>query len=89
MTFDEKLLKTRFVVDSQKAHITVNTSLCSACAAPCVSICPAQCYQKDKENLLFSWAGCLECGSCRLVCPSGAITWNYPRGGFGVSFRFG
>ncbi|NPV74148.1 MAG: ferredoxin family protein, partial [Pelotomaculum sp.] len=38
----------------------------------------------------FDYAGCLECGTCRAVCPKeGAIAWGYPRGGFGVSFRYG
>ena len=33
--------------------------------------------------------GCLECGTCRLVCDSDNVDWNYPRGGFGILFKFG
>ena len=34
--------------------------------------------------------GCLECGTCRVLRePTGEITWNYPRGGYGVLFKFG
>ena len=34
--------------------------------------------------------GCLECGTCRVLCEeSGEITWNYPRGGYGILFKFG
>ena len=34
--------------------------------------------------------GCLECGTCRVLCEaSGDIIWNYPRGGYGVLFKFG
>jgi ferredoxin like protein len=32
----------------------------------------------------------MECGICRVVCAAaGDIEWNYPRGGFGVLFKFG
>ena len=33
--------------------------------------------------------GCLECGTCRLVCDAKNVDWNYPRGGFGILFKFG
>lgn len=90
MTVEEKLLKTRFVIDPGRHHITVDTSLCLSCRdEPCVYVCPAQCYQKEREQLVFNWENCVECGSCRIVCPAGAITWDYPRGGFGVCYRFG
>jgi ferredoxin like protein len=37
----------------------------------------------------FSYEGCLECGSCRISCPQGAIHWVYPRGGFGICYQYG
>lgn len=90
MSMDERLLKTRFLVDPGNSHITLDSSLCSECLdAPCLTVCPTQCYIKEKEKLTFNWENCVECGSCRLVCPRGSITWNYPRGGFGVCYRFG
>jgi len=90
MIFEEKMMKTRFVVDSGRAHITVDKAKCAACAeGPCVSVCPAQCYTKELNEIGFSWEGCVECGSCRIVCPHGAIVWEYPRGGYGVCYRFG
>ena len=34
--------------------------------------------------------GCVECGTCRIVTSgSGELEWNYPRGGFGVLYKFG
>jgi ferredoxin like protein len=34
--------------------------------------------------------GCMECGTCRVLCEeAGDIVWNYPRGGYGVLFKFG
>lgn len=90
MSANDKLLRTRFVVDSGTPHISVDTSLCAECVEEaCVTVCPVQCYQKENEKLIFSWENCAECGSCRVVCCKGAVTWEYPRGGFGVCFRFG
>jgi ferredoxin like protein len=37
---------------------------------------------------MFSHQTCLECGACRISCQNGALDWNYPKGGFGVCFRF-
>lgn len=89
-TINEKLLKTRFVIDSGKAHITLKNEACLTCREkPCINVCPAQCYELENERVSFSWENCVECGSCRIVCPAGAITWDYPRGGFGVCYRFG
>jgi len=34
--------------------------------------------------------GCVECGTCRVIGePGGDIEWSYPRGGYGVLFKFG
>ena len=90
MSVNDKLLKTRFVVDSGLPHITVDTSVCGQCPeGPCLIVCPAQCFQREEQKLIFSWESCVECGSCRIVCSRDAVSWSYPRGGFGVCFRFG
>lgn len=90
MSVEEKLLRTRFVVDHERPHILVKDELCLDChRLSCINICPAQCYRKEGPNVRVSWENCVECGSCRLVCPRGAISWDYPRGGFGVCYRYG
>ena len=34
--------------------------------------------------------GCLECGSCRVICNEFMnVDWEYPRGGHGILFKFG
>jgi len=89
MTVEDKLYQTRFNVDTIP-HITVDFGLCDPCETkPCLYVCPAQNYQLDDDKMSFSWQGCLECGACRVACLRGAIEWNYPRGGFGVSLRYG
>ena len=89
MAIEDKLSTTRFNIDIE-AHIRVNANLCLTCLEkPCLYVCPVQNYTLKDSNLAFSWQGCVECGACRIVCPKSAIEWNYPRGGFGVSFRYG
>jgi ferredoxin like protein len=91
LTVDEKLALVSFDVD-RNAHITVRKELCKECATrPCLIICAAENYKWDEagDALIFNHEGCLECGACRIVCPRDAIDWSYPRGGYGVRFRFG
>ncbi|MBU1670041.1 MAG: 4Fe-4S dicluster domain-containing protein [Actinobacteria bacterium] len=88
---DEKLSHVAFDIDAE-AHITVKKERCGECRPrPCLSACPAENYtwNEAKDELLFNYEGCLECGTCRFVCPLDAIEWSYPRGGFGVRYRYG
>ncbi len=91
LSIEQLLGLDKFVVDDQEAHIRVNKEICSTCRTkPCTFACPAGLYSVKDGELHFDYAGCLECGTCRVACPKqGAIEWNYPRGGFGVSFRYG
>ena len=87
---DEKLNVNKYDVDKE-VHIIVNENICNGCSLhQCVSICPAGCYrQASNEQIVFSYEGCLECGSCRIICTSGAINWRLPRGGFGICYEYG
>jgi ferredoxin like protein len=50
-------------------------------------VCPARCYTLKDGELHFEYAGCLECGTCRVMCSDQGVThWSYPRGTFGVTF---
>jgi len=70
-------------------HIKVDYEKCVTCELkPCVRLCPAGCYTLLDDKILFSYEGCLECGTCRIICPRDAITWNYPVSGKGIYFRF-
>jgi ferredoxin like protein len=71
-------------------HIVIRTELCLACEErPCTIVCPANLYWWTGAQMVHNCEGCLECGSCRAVCPHGAITWRYPRGEYGVRYRWG
>lgn len=89
---EEKLYQNRYVVDSGKPHISVvEHKTPSANLLALTRICPAGCYtQNELGQVEIAADGCMECGTCRVLCePSGDIVWNYPRGGYGVLFKFG
>lgn len=88
----EKLLSfNKYAVDDEEKHIVLNKEVCARCGTkPCVYACPAGLYTVKGGEIGFDPAGCLECGTCRVVCPhDGAMDWNFPRGGFGVIYRYG
>lgn len=81
-----------FDVDEEEAHIVLDPAICATCTdKPCVSVCPAQLYALGPGGeMTFDHAGCLECGTCRVVCTAGGIVrWTYPRGTYGVTYRYG
>jgi ferredoxin like protein len=41
------------------------------------------------NRMVVEFAGCLECGTCMVSCRHGALTWQMPRGGYGVRYRYG
>lgn len=90
INLDEIFDMTSFNVD-REPHIVLDETICQTCdQRGCTNACPAKCYSWDEENLKMTFVhdGCLECGTCYVVCGKDAFTrWRYPRGGFGVSFR--
>jgi len=89
---EDRLFNNRYVVDSGRPHIKVkpHTTPSQALLA-LMRICPAHCYDlNDRGQVEVTSDGCLECGTCRILCAeTGDIEWSYPRGGFGVLFKFG
>ncbi|WP_127088155.1 ferredoxin family protein [Aquabacter cavernae] len=89
---EEKLFQNRYLVDAGRPHIRVAAHTApSANLLAMTRLCPAGCYGlNDAGQVEVVPDGCFECGTCRVLCePSGEIEWNYPRGGFGVLFKFG
>mgnify|MGYP002305273469 CR=1 FL=1 len=91
METTELLGLNRFQVDEEEAHIVLNKAACARCVKrPCLRVCPAGLYTEKNGEIMFDYAGCLECGTCRLVCEYGGMSkWTYPRGTFGIAFRQG
>lgn len=91
ISFEERMSKADFRVH-ERAHITVDSSVCSSCPTrACVPACPAGLFvPKADGSILFNYEQCFECGVCYQVCSAdGAISWSYPDGGFGVVFHKG
>ncbi len=89
---EEKLFQNRYLVDSGRPHIKVLPhETPSRALLSLTHTCPAGCYSlNDKGQVEITVDGCVECGTCRIVtAATGDIEWNYPRGGYGVLFKFG
>ncbi len=89
---EEKLFQNRYRVDAGRAHIKVRPhTVPSPALLALLTACPARCYElSDKGQVEITVDGCVECGTCRIIGePTGDIEWTYPRGGYGVQFKFG
>jgi ferredoxin like protein len=91
VNIDEKIGATKFFVDEEYAHLKIKShEVCEKCSSkPCLNFCPAGVYRFSEGKIVINYQACLECGSCRVGCPFKNILWDYPRGGFGVSYKFG
>jgi ferredoxin like protein len=75
---EEKLFQNRYRVDAGRPHISIINS----------TTCQVEC--KTQECTVCCPAGCLECGTCRIICSDFRnVAWEYPRGGYGILFKFG
>lgn len=77
--------------EDKKFHIRIKAGReKDICLKKAVLVCPAGLYtENEKEEVVLSVDGCLECGTCLLACGPEVLEWNYPSGGAGVQFRFG
>lgn len=90
MKIEDKLFLDRFRVDTESHLKIVDEGKCRDCAGqPCLYFCPANVYRLEGDRISVNYEGCLECGSCRIGCPELNIEWRFPRGGYGVSHKFG
>lgn len=91
MTVLQKLNANKYELDEGHPHIEVHEEACrSLCPdMACLFVCPANVYSEQNGHIVADWAGCLECGTCKVACPPEALSWEYPRGGFGIVYRKG
>jgi ferredoxin like protein len=91
MKIEEKLALDAFKNDAE-SHITLDPKTCESCRERfCIYACPAHLYELNEESgqMQVEFAGCLECGTCMIACVYGSVTWVYPRGEYGVQYRYG
>ncbi len=91
---EEKLFQNRYKVDHGRPHIRIiEPRVCaSECRTQqCTQVCPAACYKAEGNgSVSLITDGCMECGTCRIICDDFRnVAWEYPRGGYGILFKFG
>lgn len=88
---DAKLSIDKFYVDEENAHIELKDEIDDAEFEKLVLACPAALYKRDENGEKhFDYAGCLECGTCRVLCGKTILAkWEFPVGTFGIEYRFG
>jgi ferredoxin-like protein FixX len=93
MSIADKLALDKFYVDEDNAHIEIDKDYPDLGEKQkLVKACPAGLYSLDEDGhtLNFDYAGCLECGTCRILALGTVIKkWEYPTGTFGVEYRMG
>lgn len=89
ISITDRLALNIFNIDKEP-HIKIRKDCKKDCdTRACVIVCPADCFKEVEGSVVFSYEGCLECGTCRIVCGEEALDWDYPRSGFGVQYRRG
>ncbi|NLI91289.1 MAG: ferredoxin family protein [Peptococcaceae bacterium] len=90
LSLTDKLSLNKFLVNEGEPHIIIDKKACQTCTGKsCLTGCPAGLYSEQNGEIIVEWAGCLECGTCRIICNKKAIEWKYPQGGFGIIYRQG
>jgi len=91
MKIEEKLYYVKYNPDKVSHIEIIDDRICQEMCKKkvCTYICPAEVYKLEGNKIIIGYENCLECGTCRLACPYENISWKYPRGGFGVKYRYG
>lgn len=89
---EEKLGVNKFNVDEENPHIVLKKENIDMKEFKKLMIaCPAGLYTlNDDGSVRFDYAGCVECGTCRVLCGKTILEkWEFPQGTFGIEFRQG
>jgi len=91
VNIDAKLGVNKFHVDEDNAHIVVKVNPDMAEYKKLMLACPANLYKLDDSGVVhFDYAGCLECGTCRVLCGNTILEkWEFPMGTMGIEYRQG
>lgn len=89
---DDILMSLKYFTDEHELHLEIiDPKVCQQCVdKPCIDFCPVGAYRpQDGGTVQIAVQSCIECGTCRILCPYFNVSWKYPRGGFGVDYKFG
>ena len=76
----------------ERSHIEIDPAGCARCPTRiCLRACPAHLYTAlpGGDKIKVDHTGCLECGTCLVICPLAAVHWRYPEASFGIRYRYG
>lgn len=90
----ELIAVNKYNVDEECPHIELAGNINDLPAGEfgkLVRVCPAALYREDDEGKRsFDYAGCLECGTCRIACEGTIVSkWQQPQSGMGITYRYG
>lgn len=90
MTLQDKLSKNHVIPPAQPAIMLISSPVHQQ-LSQLLNACPAGLYRLNEAGeIIFDANGCLECGTCRMLCGDEVIAqWHYPPAGTGITFRFG
>jgi ferredoxin like protein len=87
-SMEDKLGLNKFTA-FEKTHLKIKEGADPKVVEEKLFICPAKVYElSDKGVPIVSFENCLECGTCRVAAPD-EVDWEYPQGGYGVTYKFG
>ena len=80
-----------YEVDEGNPHIVLTDEIAIEEFLKLVRVCPAGLYRIDEDGKTsFDYAGCLECGTCRISCGDTIIkSWANPQPEKGIQYRYG
>lgn len=93
MRLEDKLFLDKFRVDSE-SHLKIkDPGVCLQCKEKqCTFVCPVGVYKWDdnEKKIVVGWENCIEMGACMVACNEfDNIDMVYPRGGYGISYKYG
>ena len=89
MALEDKLYTVKSTPDVV-SHLVPDSEYCRCCKdKPCTYICPAGVYEWQDDKMIVNFENCLECGACKIACPSKTLKWEYPKGTKGITFKLG
>lgn len=91
VNIDAYLGGNKYEVDEGNPHIELVDSPAKQAFLVLVRACPAGLYKIDDSGAQRAdFAGCLECGTCRILAGDGIVaSWRYPGPTMGVEYRYG
>lgn len=88
---DNYLGLNKYEVDEDHAHITLTEHPDLEEFRKLMRVCPAGLYKLGPTGEpTFDHAGCLECGTCRILAGGRVVAnWEYPGPTMGIEYRYG